>query len=195
MGNNKSTVTGKYIIGVGTGSFILAIIFSIVSETLTRKINSLYLSFTILILIILIGIIADVIGTAVTAATEAPFHARASKKVPGAQQGVALIRNADKVANIANDVIGDIAGTVSGALGISLVVQIITYQQNLDQLLLNILITGLIASLTVGGKAAGKRLAITRANEVIFTVGRLLAGLEKITGIKLGKKSRGPKYK
>ena len=196
MGNNKSTVSVKYIVVIGIISFILAIVFSLVSETLTRKLNSLIVSFAILIIIILIHILGDIIGIAVTAASEAPFHAKAAKRVPGAQQGVVLIRNADRVANMSNDVVGDITGTVAGALGIALAFQIYSYRHNWDQFALNILITGIIASITVSGKAIGKKYAIDHANEVIFFVGRVMAGWGNITGIKIGgKKSRSSKHK
>ncbi|HHW42474.1 hypothetical protein GFC01_07360 [Desulfofundulus thermobenzoicus] len=192
MGNNKSTVSGRYIFFVGTASFLLAVVFFWFSEVLAGKVKSLLLSFLFLIIIILAGILADIIGTAVAAASESPFHARAAKKVPGATEGVFLIRNADRVANICNDVIGDIAGTVSGALGIALVLQIMLYWKGISQLLLNMLVTALIAAFTVGGKAAGKRLALSRANEVIFLVGRSIAAIQQLTGINLIGRTRRP---
>lgn len=190
MGNNKSTVSGSYVLFVGLSSFALAVAFFWLSQVLSAKLESLVLSFVFLILIILIGIAADIIGTSVAAATESPFHAKAAKRVPGAQEGVYLIRNADRVANIANDVIGDIAGTVSGALGIALVLQIIALWKTADQFILNMLVTAMIAALTVGGKAAGKKIAISRSNDVIFMVGRLMAGWEKVFGFSLVRKPK-----
>jgi len=190
LGNNKSTVSGPYLFLIGAVSAFLAVFFFWLSQFLADQLKSLLLSFLFLVIIILIGITADIIGTAVAAAREAPFHARAAKKVPGAQQGVFLIRHADRVANICNDVIGDIAGTVSGALGISLAVQVLVYWRTMHQSLLNMLVTALIAAVTVMGKATGKRLAITRANEVIFLVGRIIAGWEGLTGISLTGRAR-----
>ncbi|WP_449240734.1 hypothetical protein [Desulfoscipio gibsoniae] len=122
------------------------------------------------------------------AADEAPFHAKASKKVVGAREGVFLIRNADRVANIANDVIGDIAGTVSGALGIALALQIMTLREDLNRFVLNMMITALIAAFTVGGKAYGKKIALSNSNGVIFFAGRIIAAFSSITGIGLVKK-------
>lgn len=177
---------------VGTASFLLAVGFFWASELLAAKVKSLLLSFGFLAIIILIGILADIVGTSVAAATEAPFHARAAKRVRGAPEGVLLIRNADRVANICNDVIGDIAGTVSGALGIALVLQILLYWKGISQVLLNMIVTALIAAVTVGGKAAGKRLAISRANDIIFLVGRLIAFLKHLTGAGVRKNMRRP---
>ena len=190
MGNHKSNLSKKYLIFVFFGSFILAVLFSVASEALTRIVKSVFISFAGLLTIILIGILADIIGTAVTAAQEAPFHAKAAKRVSGAKEGVFLLRNADKVANITNDGIGDIVNTVSGALGISIVVKIIMNNPGLDAAGANVLITAFIASITVSGKALGKTVALRRCNDVIFFVGRILAYWEKLTGHSVCKKSR-----
>lgn len=184
MGNNRRKMSLGYVVGVGAASFLLAVVFFWISELLASKVRSLFISLLFLVIIILIGIAADIVGTSATAASESPFHARAAKKLRGAREGVYLVRNADRVANICNDVIGDIAGTVSGALGIALVMQILLYWKGANQVLLNMLVTAAIAALTVGGKAAGKSFALRRANEIIFLVGRVLAAVETLTGVK-----------
>ncbi len=195
MGNNKSTVTSRYIFLVGLGSFILAVIFTLLSETFASKLNSIVLSLFFLFFIITINIIADVVGTAVTAASHVPFNAKAAKRVEGATNGLQLVRNADKVANIANDVIGDITTTVSGALGISIVVQILRGGLQFDQFWLNVLFTALISVCIVTGKAAGKKYALSRPEEVIFMVGKFLARLEKYTGYSPFQKRRSKSKK
>jgi Mg2+/Co2+ transporter CorB len=182
LGNNKSSVSAKYIAGVAFVSFLLGAGFFILSQLLAQKLNNLVISAIFLILIITVGIIFDTVGTAAAAATEATFHSRAAKRVPGARESVYLVRNADKVANIANDVVGDIAGTVSGAIGISLVLQVIQYYPRMNDFLVTMVTTATIAALTVGGKAFGKKLALSRANDIIFLVGRITSNLERITG-------------
>ncbi|MDD4237829.1 MAG: hypothetical protein PHT62_04665 [Desulfotomaculaceae bacterium] len=181
MGNNKSTVTGRYIFFVGIGSFFLAVIFTFLSETITSRVNSIILSTVFLIVIIIINVLADVLGTSVTAASHTPFNAKCSKKVRGAPQGLNLVRNADKVANIANDVVGDITTTVGGALGISIVIQIMNLGSVISQFWLNVLITAFIASVIISGKAIGKKIALSHPDDVIFVAGKLLAGIEDIT--------------
>ncbi len=195
MGNNKSTVSGRYIVLVGIGSFILAVIFSFLSETFASRLNSVILSSIFLGLIILINMLADVVGTAVTAASHIPFNAKASKRVRGAPHGLQLIRNADKVANLANDVIGDITTTVGGALGISIVVQIMTMGPVISQFWLNVLITAFIAAVIVSTKAAAKKIALSHPDDVIFWVGRVLARVEDATGYSPFRKTRSPKNK
>ena len=195
MGNNKSTVSGKYIFMVALGSFFLAVVFTLVSELLASRLNSIILSFIFLSIIILLNIFADIVGTAVTAASHVPFNARAAKRITGAPQGLQLIRNADRVANISNDVIGDITTTVSGALGISIVVQIMRLWHRADQFWLNVLMTALISVVIVSGKAAGKKVALSRSEDVIFLVGKLFAAIEDLTGLSPFRKRRGSKNK
>ncbi len=176
---------------VGLGVFLATMVFSFLAETITSKLASISLAFIFLLLIIIISVIFDIIGTAATAADEAPFHAKAAKKVNGARQSVYLVRNADRVANFSQDVVGDIAGIVAGALGISLMVQVVLLMPTEDVFVLNIIITSVIAALTVGGKAYGKGLAVSRANEIIFLVGRLLAVVERVTGYGFAGSGRG----
>ncbi|MCF8009726.1 MAG: hypothetical protein K9L17_00570 [Clostridiales bacterium] len=177
MANNKSTVSGCYILIVGIISFFLAAFFYVVSHLISQYINNILLSLIFLLIVIILGIISDLIGTSAAAGSETMFHSRASKRIPGAREGVYLVRNADRVANIANDVIGDIAGTVSGAIGISLVFQIVSSYPQVNEIFVTMITTALIASLTVGGKAFGKKLALSRGNDIIFVVGQIIAYL------------------
>lgn len=195
MGNNKSTVSGRYIVLVGIGSFFLAIFFTFFSEFFTSRLNSIILSLVFLAFIVLINIAADVVGTAVTAASHIPFNAKASKRIRGAPQGLQLIRNADKVANLTNDMMSDITTTVGGALGISIVVQIMKLEPALSQFWLNILITALIAAVIVSGKAFSKKIALSHPDDVIFLVGRILARVEEATGYSPFRRTRSPKNK
>lgn len=195
MGNNKSTVSGRYIVLVGLGSFILAIVFTYLSEFFASRLNSIILSLVFLVFIILINIGADIVGTAVTAASHVPFNAKSAKRIRGAPHGLQLIKNADKVANLTNDMLSDITTTVGGALGISIVVQIIKLNPDLSQFWLNILITAFIAAAIVSGKAFSKKIALTHPDDVIFLVGRILARLEETTGYSPFRKTRAPRNK
>ncbi|MEW6447019.1 MAG: hypothetical protein AB1426_02880 [Bacillota bacterium] len=145
-----------------------------------RQLNAAGLAVGFLILIIAVNIAFDILGTAATAASEVPFNAMAARKVAGAQEALMLVKNADKVANFSNDVIGDIAGTIAGALGISLMAQIILWGTKINELWLNVLVTAAIASVTVTGKAIGKRVALMQPNQVVFLAGRIIAGFNRV---------------
>ncbi|WP_242837060.1 hypothetical protein [Dehalobacter restrictus] len=159
------------------------------------KVFSVSLTWILLMVVITVGILFDIIGIAVTAADEAPHHARAAKKVFGAKQSVYLIKHADKVANFANDIVGDITGTLSGAMGATIILSLIAKFSVLStwKVLLNVLILALIASLTVTGKAWGKTIAINEANRIVDMTGRVIASVEKVTGLSMTKNKRGGK--
>ena len=71
-------------------------------------------AFGVLVCFIGLGIVFDIIGVAVTAADERPFHSMAAHKTPGAREALGLIRRANKVSSFCNDVVGDICGIISG---------------------------------------------------------------------------------
>jgi len=189
LGNN-STNPWKQAFFVGLGTFFVAIAISAASEIVVSKFHSILLAFILLIIIIFIGIIFDMIGVAATAAEHHPFHAKGAKRVRGSQQSIMLVANADKVANFSNDLVGDIASTVSGALGAAIIFEIATSELPVNESLLSLAMTGLVAALTVGGKAAGKKLAIDNSEEIIFRVGQVLAKFEELTGIKVFSKKK-----
>ena len=147
-------------------TFILSFIFGTVS-TLVSDMNVLLLGI-LLIVIIGIGIIFDMIGVAVLSCEEATFHAKASRKIKGSKECIRLIKGSNRTSSICNDVIGDICGIVSGTISASLVVLL------LDTPLMAILLTAIVSSLTVGGKAIGKKIAIEHCEDIVFIVGKLL---------------------
>lgn len=89
-------------------------LISLISDEVMAS-SSLGVAFLILFVIIFVGIIFDIIGMAVATAEEKPFHSMAARKVPGAQEAIRLLRNAERVSSICNDVVGDICGVVSGS--------------------------------------------------------------------------------
>ncbi|HHU51848.1 MAG TPA: hypothetical protein GXZ36_08530 [Firmicutes bacterium] len=164
----------RQVFKVGLLTFFLSIIISALFR-LTRATTALGVSLFVLLIVILVGIVFDLIGTAVTAAQEKPFHAMASDRVPGARKAIELVRNADRVASFCNDLIGDICGTVSGSISAALLIDLVT-RYNLYRMeeIISLFTVGLVAALTVGGKAFGKSLAIRQANTIVWTVARLL---------------------
>ncbi len=169
-------------------TFLSGLIISLGLESIIKAVQDLFISFVLLALVILSGIVSDAIGTAAAAADVVPFNAMAAKKIPGANQAVRLVKNADLVANLTADVIGDIAGTLSGAIGASIVYTFNTrfaMYSIVDTVFLGAAMTSLIAALTVGGKTVGKSIAINNANKIIFKVAGILMRLENITGVEL----------
>ena len=188
MGHSVKQPKGKEnlnrILRIALLTFFLALFFTFLSEYFIVRTESIIISIVFLVFIILIHIIFDIIGIAATAAEEAPFHAKASKKIKGARESYLMVRNADKVANFCNDVIGDITGTIGGALGISLARQVSEIFTG-KELLINILITSSIAAITVAGKGLGKKFAISRAEDVLEVAGIIVYKIEKNIKVKI----------
>lgn len=170
--NKKDNSELRWFITVFITTFILSITFSFLS---TNAISNLTLLPAIIILIgtILIGILFDIVGVAVTVAKEEEFHAKASKKIKGAKTSIRLIRNSARVANICADVIGDICGVLSGSIA-ALITMKITESFGLE-FNLQFIISAMVASLTVSGKALGKGVAQKYSTNIVHWVGMVLS--------------------
>lgn len=183
------TSTGKssraWVVLIIVWTFILSVAMNVLSSGVMPK-ASLWVAVLILLSIILIGIVFDILGTAVSAATETPFHSMAARKVRGAKAAIMLIRNAEKVANFCNDVIGDIAGIITGGAN-AIIVTKIASAYGYEGILLSFAMTGLVASLTVGGKAIGKGIALRNANAIIYTAAVIISVFYKPKTTKEGK--------
>lgn len=175
---NNKTSNRKWIISILFWTFILSGSISFFSDLLLDNVN-VYIACLLLILIIAIGILFDIIGVAVTAADETPFHSMASRKVKGARTAVKLIRNADKVSSFCNDVVGDVCGIVSGATGAIIVSKILIISNGKHNSVMSLAVSAIIASITVGGKAVGKNFAIRESNNIIYSVAWLIESVKK----------------
>lgn len=151
-------------------TFILSSIFGGIT-TLLSDINSILL-LIILLVVIFIGIIFDMIGVAVLSSEEVGFHAMASKKIKGAKESITLLRNSVQVSSVCNDIVGDICGILSGALGTTLAIYIAN-NSIFDLALISILVASFISTLTVGGKALGKKIAVNNCDKIVFFIGKL----------------------
>lgn len=166
----------KWFITIFIVTFLLSMLFSYISTTAMDKL-SLIPAILILVSVILTGILFDLVGVAVTCATEEEFHAMASKKVKGAKTAIKLIRSAPKVSNVCADVIGDIAGVLSGAISAIITLKI-TQKLGLS-FDIQFLMSALVASITVGGKALGKSFAKNKCTSIIYAVAKILSIFEK----------------
>jgi CBS domain containing-hemolysin-like protein len=159
-----------WIIAITLWTLLLAVTLSFVSETLIIKANTIAV-LIILIVIIFIGVLFDIIGVAITACPEVPMNSMAAGKIRGAREAVGLLKNAEKVSSFCNDVIGDICGIISGAIGATIVFRILAYNPNLEKALMGAVIAGFISSVTVGGKAIGKNIAIKNSKSIVLKTG------------------------
>ena len=177
----------KWILTVVCLSFGLSVVMSFVTSLFVDS-AGLLVALLSLIALVMIGIITDVIGTAVTSADEQPFIAMASKRILGAKQALQLIRKAERVSSILNDVVGDIVGIISGSAGSVIAVYLVSL--GLKSAIASMLITAFTSAFMIGGKAYGKGLAIANSDRIVLTVGRVMAVFEKKGKPKQKKKMR-----
>lgn len=152
---------------------------SFVSDEIMERSN-IVVAFMILLAIVLIGIVVDVIGVAVTSADEKPFHSMAARKVPGAMDAIRLLRNAERVSSICNDVVGDICGVVSGSASATIAVQILSKFTFSWPRVVSLVMSALVAGMTVGGKAIGKTFAVKSSTNIVHSVGKTIYWLHHL---------------
>ncbi len=163
----------KWIVTITILAFIISLSFSLLSEIIIPNVTLLVAIF-VTALFIFIGIIFDMIGISVTVADIKTFNSMAAKQVKGAKLAVRLTQNASKVSSFCNDVIGDICGIISGSTGVA-ISSIIANELHVDILIVTLITTATIASLTIGGKALGKSVAMNKSTLILYRFSKILA--------------------
>ena len=159
----------KWVVTIFCVTILVSATISFLSNEIMAA-SGMLVAVLILLAIVAIGIVFDIVGVAVTSADEKPFHSMASRRVPGAKEAIALLRNAGKVSSICNDVVGDICGVVSGAASASIAARVLAMGDFSLPQLVTLAMSALVAGLTVGGKAVGKTVAIRSCTDIVYLV-------------------------
>lgn len=176
--NKKKEVVDKgWVIKITLLAFLVSFCFSTMSEAILPNVP-LLIEIVLVLLFIIIGVIFDMIGVAVTSVEIDPFNSMASRKVKGAKLAVRLIQKKDKVSSFCNDVIGDICGIISGSAG-ALIAVSMSVNLNINAFTTSLFTTAIIAAITIGGKALGKSYAVNKGNIIIFRFSHILSCLIK----------------
>ena len=179
--------TIRWVVTIFLVTIFVSGAITLISDEIMSK-SGIAVSFVILLLIVLVGIIFDIIGVAVTSADESPFHSMAARKVKGAQEAIRLLRNAERVSSICNDVVGDICGVVSGTAAATITAQLLVRYEFSWPMIVGLVMSACVSGVTVGGKAIGKTFAVNSSTEIVHFAGRVIALLSKS-----GKKSKSNK--
>ncbi len=174
--------TIRWVITIFIVTILVSGTISLISEEIMAA-SGIAIAFGILLTIVLVGILFDIIGVAVTSADERPFHSMAARKVPGSVEALRLLRNAERVSSICNDVVGDICGVVSGSASATIAAQILASFDFSWPQILTLLMSALVSGLTVGGKAIGKTFAINSSTKILHSVGKFLHFLHNLPQI------------
>lgn len=167
----------EWLLTVTILAFTISVIMGFFGELILGNVG-LAVSMLVTFIFILLGIIFDVIGVAVTAADIHIFNSMASKKVKGANVAVRLINNASRVSSVCCDVVGDVCGVASGSAGVA-IAAIIIKTTNKSPLLISIVVTAVISMLTIGGKALGKSYAIRQSTDIVHSTGKIISKFMK----------------
>ena len=168
MNKAKNKIDHIWVLKITLIAFIISFLLSFLSDNILSNVG-IVVGIVIVFIFIILGVIFDIIGVAVTTADEKQFHSMSARKVRGSKTAVYLKKNADKVSSFCNDVIGDICGVISGSVGVVIALEIS------QKLIITLLFTSLIASLTIGGKALGKNIAIKKGNQILFIFAKTLS--------------------
>ena len=161
----------RWALTVLLASFFITALLSLASGEIIETLP-MFASIIVLILFVSLGIVFDIIGLAVATADITAFNSMAARRLKAGRKAVWLISNTEKVSSVCNDVIGDIAGVVSGATGAAIAAQLFSASE--AEFWLSLMLTSLIAAMTVGGKAAGKSIAMRCSTNIVFLTARVL---------------------
>ena len=170
----------QWVVTIFVTTILISGTISLVSDEVMAGSN-VTVAFAILLAIIFLGILFDIIGMAVATADEKPFHSMAARKVPGAHEAIRLLRNAERVSSICNDVVGDICGVVSGSASATIAALILANVEVGWPRGISLVMSSLVAGLTVGGKAIGKTIAVKSCTNIVHLVGRVIHGWNRFS--------------
>ena len=170
----------QWVVTIFFATILISGTISLISDEVMAG-SSVAVAFCILLAIVFLGILFDIIGMAVATADEKPFHSMAARKVPGAHEAIHLLRNAERVSSICNDVVGDICGVVSGSASATIATLILADADIGWPKAVSLIMSALVAGMTVGGKAIGKTIAVKSCTQIVHLVGRVIHGWNRFT--------------
>lgn len=155
-------------------SICLSMIFGFLSQTLLSSMGAIIASVCICVFIF-ISVAFDMLGIAAAGASEEQFIAWKEAGIKGANVGLKLCHNSEKVCSFCADVVGDICSTLSGAGGACVVVTIASHLSSPALIMfISVCVSALIAGVTIFFKALMKQRALTQANQIILRLGHML---------------------
>ena len=184
----------KWVITIFFATIAISAAISLVSDFVMGK-SSMIVAFLILLMIVFIGIIFDIVGMAVATADEKPFHAMAARKVTGARECITLLRNAERVSSICNDVVGDICGVVSRSASATIAAQVLQNFELCFDSIVPLALSSLVAALTGGGKASGKGIAVNNCTDIVYHAGQVIYAATHVKELFTKKKKTQKKKK
>lgn len=171
-------------------SFSLSMSFGVLSEVALNG-AGIAISVVVIVVFLIIAIITDMIGVAITSCDVKNFRAMASRKVRGAKEAIMLQKHADRVSSIFADILGDICSILSGAAGAAVTTRLITdSMSDFTAIVVASLVSAVIASLLIFGKALMKRYSMVHSDRIILIIGKILSLFHRKRSKKDGAKQK-----
>ncbi len=167
----------RWVIRTFLLTLVLSSVFLVITEQVSEK-GNLWLSLVLLIVLIMLGIVFDMVGTATASADIEPFVSKAARKDKSAVMAIKILKNAEKVSSFCNDIVGDICGVVSGGCASSIVI-ILVNNFSLNNFIISVAFSACVSAITVGGKAMGKNFSMKNSHEIIALVGKIASVFKK----------------
>lgn len=138
---------------------------------------NLWISLAVTVLILILGVVFDMIGTAATSCDVGPFLAMASRKVKGGKMAVKLAKKRDIVSSVCCDIVGDICGIVSGVCAATIAAEIAEKAglATAAAFWVSVSVYAIVSMATITLKAAGKGIAVKKANSIVYGVAKILS--------------------
>lgn len=140
-----------------------------------------WLAIILTCVILALGVIFDMIGTASTSCDVEPYLAMASRKVKGAKTAVKLSKNSHIVSSVCCDIVGDICGIVSGVCAAAIFMSLANglVDDKTANFFIKVGISAVVSTATITLKAVGKNFAVSNSNKIIFGVAKFLSIFHK----------------
>lgn len=173
----KKIIDKSWVLTISFVAFALSCLFSGLTELFVPKLSAI-IGLLVIMIIVIINVLFDMVGVAITAADMAPLNSMAAKRIRGSKLAINLIKNAEKTSAFCNDVIGDVCGIISGSVGV-LISSLLANTYNWNVSFTTLLLTAIIAGLTIGGKSIGKSIAINKSDVIVFKFAKFLSIFKK----------------
>lgn len=161
-------------------AIIMSLLFGFISETVISSLG-LVVAISIICIFIFLSVIFDMIGIAAASADIEIFEKWEREGIKGADMGVMLCNNSEKVCSFCADVVGDICSTLCGAGGAAIVTMSAkSISQSGLIVLVSVFTSALIAGFTVFFKAIMKEKAMKKSNKIMLKLGRFLNFFHKL---------------
>lgn len=152
----------------------MSLLFGVLSEFVLSKCG-IAIAVVVIAILLVVAVVFDGIGVAVTACDNQTFNTMAAKGIRGAKEASVMVRHCEKVASFSCDIVGDICSILSGSAGAAIAGKITLPAGTTASVLVATLVGSFIASLTVFGKALGKTYAINNSASFVFKFGRVIS--------------------